>query len=57
MGILDIARSTFQKVTKKIGKDFHDGLVQWKRGDFACSIDNSRSKMKFKPGIVLIQCS
>ena len=52
MGISDITRSTLQEVLKKISKDFYDGLVQWKRGNFACNI---RSKMKFKADIILIQ--
>ena len=58
MGILDITRNTLQKVSKEIGKDFHDGLVQWKGGNIVCNITSCadfRSKMKFKPDIFLIR--
>ena len=60
MGILNITRCTLQKVSKKISKDFHDGFVQWKGGNFACNTTicaTFRSKMKFKPDIFLIRAS
>jgi hypothetical protein len=50
MGILDIARSTLQEVSKKISKDSHDGFVQWKGRDLACKV-TFRVKINFKPDI------